>query len=435
MKVQAKNAGPCRKDLHIVVPAEAAEEEYDRTVQAFLKAARIPGFRKGKAPKAVVERHFEREIAKEVRERLVPRFYHEAVESKGLKPVAVVDVKEPAFVRGQDFRFSATVDVQPEFRLPRYKGVSLKGGDLEVTEKAVDEALASLRDRAASFEDVSDRAVETGDFVQVDFEGQCGGQPVVELVPDHENVGKAQGFWLLADPAQFSLLPSAFVDALLGLSIGAEKTVELDFPADFSVDALVGKKAVYQVTVRAIRAKKLPALDEKFVKSFEVEGIDALRALLRKQLQQEVERNEKARLRNQAINKLLEKRKIDVPEALVAQETQAAVRSIVRESAMRGATKAQIEQRSEEILKTARESSVAKVRLDYILARIAEEEQIGVGTQEVQTRIGTLAAAYRTTPDKLRSDLEKGEGMDRLSRDIVSEKTLDFIVENAKISR
>lgn len=435
LKVDAKNVGPCRKRLRIEVTADAARAEYDRAIRAFQGAAKIPGFRRGKAPEDLVARRYEKQIAEEVRDRLLPRYYHEALEEKGLRAVGVVDVSESTFVKGEPFSFAAVIDVDPEFKLPKYRGLSLKGTKIEVGEEEVARALETLRERAASFLEVSGRPVASGDFVQLDYAGLVDGKPVRELAPDRPQAGEGKDFWLSLEPDASPFLPASLLEGLVGLEVGGAQTLDATFPADYAEKALAGKKAVYTVQVKAIRERILPEVNAEFAKLFGADSVEALHEQIRTRLRTEAEQAEKARLRNEIVNRLLAKTKMDLPESLVQRETQSAARTIVRQSAGRGATQEQLEARKEEILSTARQSSETKVRLDYVLSGIAQRENITVAEQEVQQRVATLAAAYRVPVERLKTELENGDGLDKLRQDIVCEKTLDFILENAKISK
>ncbi|MBN1675981.1 MAG: trigger factor [Kiritimatiellae bacterium] len=435
MKVVTKNVGPCRKALQIEVPVDSATVKYNEAVDAFAKVAKVPGFRPGKAPRNLVERRYARQIVEEVKDRLIPESYHKALADEELVPVAVVDLQAPAYVHGQPFSFTATVDIRPKFKLPRYKGLSLKGTKVEVSDKDVDEAIEALRERAATFQDISDSPAQTGDFVQIDFAASLDGQPLAQRVPEQKGLCDGNDFWMVADERQFTMLPPAFVNGVVGLNPGEQKELDCTFPKDFHVKELAGLAARYSVRLKALRRKNLPPVDQDFFKHFEVQSLPELRDTLRQRLLEEAERTERRRLRNEVTNRLLTKTKMDLPESVVLRETHQTVQTIVRQSAAQGATKEQIEERKEDILNTARQSSVAKVRLDYILARIAEEENITVEENEIDQRVRGLAAAYRVPLDRLKSELAGGDGLDKIRHDLMSEKTLDFVVESAKISR
>ena len=178
MNIRVESAGQCRKNVFVEVPADLVKNEFGEVVQAYSQYAKIPGFRPGRAPRDLVRKRFAKEIAQEVKERLVPRAYQEAVKQQNIQTVAVLDVKEDPIEDGQPFSFTVVVDVTPEFPLPDYKGLKIEGKKIEISEEDVDSTIKRLQDQGGRYDDVTGRAVQTGDLVQVDYEGTIDGQPV-----------------------------------------------------------------------------------------------------------------------------------------------------------------------------------------------------------------------------------------------------------------
>ncbi|MBN2302515.1 MAG: hypothetical protein JXN60_08370, partial [Lentisphaerae bacterium] len=197
MKVTVEDSGPCRRTVRVFAPAEAVANDYDNVLAEFKKAARIPGFRKGNAPLKVVERKFASDIKTETQDRLVPRFYRQALEQKGITPVAVVSVQDVKFDRNTGIEFNVTIDVAPEFKLPKYRKISLKSEEIRIEDKQVDETVKRFLDHYSTFEDVSDRPVKKEDLVSIDYHGECDGRPVSELAPDCSGIGDGKDFWIM----------------------------------------------------------------------------------------------------------------------------------------------------------------------------------------------------------------------------------------------
>jgi len=430
MKVSVEDAGPCRKVLFVDAPAEAVADEYEKVVGAYAKQARIPGFRKGKAPANVVESKYRKGIIEDAKERLVPILYREAIEKEGISPVAVVDVKDVKLARENGMSFKVTFDVAPEFKLPKYKKIVLKREKTAVDDKKVDDAFTDLLDRCASFEGVDGEPAAKGDLVNIDYSGVSEGRSVGEFASDCSGLGEGKDFMALVGEPEF--LPGMAAH-LEGMSVGEEKEVEVDFPADFRVPAVAGKKAVYTVKVNGVRRKVLPEIDEAFLKQFEVGTEGELRTKIRSDLEEAAEEREKDRLRGEIGSFLLGKVNFDLPESVVEHEKNMAVRSIVSRSAMSGATREQIEERRDDILDAATRSSTERVKLSYILGRIADAEDIRVEDSEMDERIRDLAPRYQMTPERLRTDLEKKGSLESFRDDVRAEKTLDFLLGNAKI--
>ena len=192
MKCTVETMGPCRKKLNIEIPATEADQEYQEALAAYVKGARLPGFRPGRAPAAMVQRRYAKELQAEVQERLVARGYRAAIQENKLDVLEILDVTDARYLAGQPLAFSVTLDVPPDFTLPEYKGMPLSQQKFEVAETEVEQTLRGMLERQARFEDVAGRPAQKGDLVQVDYEGVCGEQPVDQLAP------KAAGKVLLA---------------------------------------------------------------------------------------------------------------------------------------------------------------------------------------------------------------------------------------------
>ena len=200
MKVRIEDAGPCRKVMHVEAPADAVAGEYQDVVKTFAKVVKLPGFRAGKAPLNVVEQKCAKEIGEETKERLAPRFYREALKEKEITPVAVVDVRDMVFKKESGLAFNVVIDIPPDFKLPKYKRISLKSNKVEVSDKDVEEAQKHFLMNFAKFEDVSGRPSRKDDLVQVDYDGMCDGRSIKELAPTVPGVAEGRNFWLLLVP-------------------------------------------------------------------------------------------------------------------------------------------------------------------------------------------------------------------------------------------
>lgn len=428
--VQIEDGGPCRKVMHIKAPAEAVTPEYDKVIEEFAAIVKVPGFRSGKAPKGVVAKRFEDRIVEETRDRLVPKVYRDAVSQSDVDPVAVVNVSEVVLRRDEGLSFDATVDVTPEFKLPRYKRISLKRQPVEVTDEEVEDAVKRIIESRSQFEDIDGRPVQNGDLVKIDYRGTCDGVPVQSLDPSCEGIGENKDFWMMCQEP--SVLPG-FAEGLAGAAIGDERRLEASFPDDFRVEAVRGKSAVYDVTVTGIRERRAPEMNEEFFKQFEVDSESAFREKVREQLAEGKEREEQGRLKSEIAQYLLQKTEFDLPQTVVEQEMQIAVRSIVDRFIRQGGTREQIESQKDTIFNNASESSKERVKLSYILVKIAEAEGIEVVEDEVSSRIAEMAGQYGMSAERFRSEMERRNAIDGLRSDMRSEKTLDFLLEHAKI--
>jgi trigger factor len=432
MKCIVEELGPCRKKLNIEFTAEEVGAAYGEALKGFTKAARIPGFRPGKAPANMVQRHYGKEIAEDIRDRLVARGYHGAIAEHKLDVVEVLELTEANYVAGQPLTFSVTVDVPPQFEMPSYKGIALTGRKVEIKDDEVASTLKGMLERQAKFEDVTGRAVQKGDLVQVDYVGTSAGQPVAALAPEAAGLGKMDGYWMLIEE-EHALLPGLGM-ALIGTVVGATKQAEVNFPADFSRKELAGKTASYTVTVKAIRERKLPDNFEGLFKPFGVENEAKLRERIRQDLQTLKENQERQQRSNAAARHLLDATKIEVPESVVQRETQSAVYDVVSRNMRRGVAREEIESHRGDIFEAAKRSATDDIKLRYILHKIAEAEAIEVGAAELDVEIQRIAAGQRMTPQQARAALVKNERMEGLRDALRRGKALDFVLAQANIT-
>ena len=430
MKTKLENAGPCRKLLHVSASADEVVPEYNNMLKVYRQQAKMPGFRKGKAPESVVERRFKKELMEDTKDRMVPQLYRQALEKEKANPIAVVEVHEVEFSKEKGLSFKVTLDVAPDFKLPRYTKISLRKNKVTVDDKQVDAAIERLRSSSARYEEAGDRGVQNGDFIKCDFAGEIDGKPVAEVSEEASVVSKGSDFSLMVGEAD--VIPG-LSKGIIGLKRGEERSVDVVFPSDYRLKSLSGRKAVYRVTVKGIRERILPDLNDEFAKKFDAASPAALRETIKKELLDVAERNEKDRLKGEIIQHLLDKVKMDVPQSVVEQEKAVMVRSIVNRIAMQGASKEQIEQQRDTILDQASKSSDERVRSSYILSRIADEEGIKVEDSEVEARIAEMAQRYGMPPEKFRAEMEKRNSLEGLRSEIRADKTLEFLYENAKI--
>jgi len=272
MKVSVKDAGTCRKTMTIEIPAEKISEERNDTLKAYIKYANIPGFRKGKAPKHVVAKKYAKEINQELQERVLPKYYHEALHQTELKVVNVVDATEVEIVEDAPVSFDVTVDVEPEFKLPKYTDIPVKEEKVEVTEAQVQEQIDGILNQYANYEEVEGKTIEAGDMGQLSYTATVDGSPLEDTIPEAKGIGKGEGYWVSAD--EFAFIPG-MGEAIVGLNVGDKKDVKVSFPEDFMVKELAGVKADYKVEVTGVRVRTLPVIDETFLSRLKIESEEA----------------------------------------------------------------------------------------------------------------------------------------------------------------
>jgi trigger factor len=429
VNVTVENLAPCKKLLRVEVDAKAVDAAFDSTAKEFQKQAALPGFRPGKAPRAMVLKKYETDIKAEVKRKLIGDAYRQAVGEKKISVVGHPDIEEIQFGPGQALQFAATIETAPEFQLPEYRGLPAKREVKSVTDADVERALNLLAQQHVKFETVA-RELRLGDIAVVNYTGTCDGKPITELAPTAKGLAEQKNFWVEAGVETF--LPG-FAGQLIGAKAGERRAVNTDFPADFATKELAGKKGVFDVELVEVKEKALPPVDDAFAKKYGAENLEKLRAGVRHDLENELKYSQTRALRGQIVRGLLDRVNFDLPETAVAHETRNVVYDIVRENSQRGVGRDLIEKQKDEIYSAATRSAKERVKLSFLIQRIAEQENIKVSQEDVLRRAQALAAMYQIPPEKFLKDLQKRNGVMELYDQVAHEKVLAFLEQNAKI--
>ena len=429
MNVTVENLAPCKKLLRVEVDVKAVDAAFDSTTKEFQKQAALPGFRPGKAPRALVLKKYEADVKAEVKRKLIGDAYRQAVDENKISVVGYPDIEEIQFGPGQALQFAATIETAPEFQLPDYKGLPARREVKSVTDADVERALKLLAQQHVKFETVA-RELRLGDIAVVNYTGTCEGKPITEIAPTAKGLEGQKNFWVEVGAATF--LPG-FADQLVGARAGEKRAVNTDFPADFVTQELAGKKGVFEVELVEVKEKVLPPVDDAFAKKYGAENLDKLRAGVRHDLENELKYSQTKAIRGQIVRGLLDRVNFDLPETAVAHETRNVVYDIVRENSQRGVARDLIEKQKDEIYSAATRSAKEHVKLSFLVQRIAEQENIKVSQEDVLRRAQALAAMYQIPPEKFLKDLQKRNGVTELYDQVAQEKVLAFLEQHAKI--
>lgn len=430
MNIQIEVVGPCRKQISVEVPAEQVQAAISEIVTGYQRFAQIPGFRQGKAPAELVKRRFRKEILKEAKERLIPQGYQAAMKKEAMKVANVIDVQEADPEEGKPFAFQITLDVAPDFQLPNYKAVRVEAQPVDVDGAGIDEVIERMRDRMASFEDVAGRAAEKTDRVMVNYTATVDGQPMEQVGGNLGVLAKAENFGVILD-ADYSFIPE-FVEGLTGAVAGDKRTITARFDANFVEKALAGKEAVYSVEVLSVSRKKLPEINEEFLKSMGAESIEALRERIKADLARMKASQEDRRVQDEICKKLLEDTVMNLPESIVQRRTAEEVYDVVEYNSERGVDREVIEQNREQIFANAAKTAEEKLKIRYILLAIAEAEKLGVTEQEIDLFIRTMAMRERKDPVKVKENLVKNNRMGDVREDMLASKALKLLTDLQK---
>src|SRR5881398_1031786 len=432
MKVEVENKPESVSTLKIELPPDEVSKEWDTIANSFARFAKIPGYRPGKAPRAVIDKRFRKEIQDELTKKLVSKSYHEAVEQEQLRVASLTNIEDIQFGEDKSMRFRATVVTAPEFELPDYKEIPVELADTKISEEEVEAAIERLRDQSADFVDVPERELQMGDFAVLDFEGSVDNKPISEIAPQaSKNLQGGKKFWLHLAPGNF--LPK-FCEQLIGQKPGETRLVIVDFPNDFPVKELAGKKADYAVTLREIKEKVLPPIDDTLAaKLVPGKTLDALREMIEHDLEHAKEHDLERAKEAQILKYLHERIQVELPPALLQNETRRALADLVQRNRERGVTDEMLKDKEKELIDAAASLAANRLKTNFILHRIAEREKIQVVKEDIDLRIRQEAARYDISPEKMRKELQQKDALDDVAEQILLGKTLDFLKVNVSV--
>lgn len=429
MNVTVENLAPCKKLVRVEVEAQKVDETIDTVTRQFQREAKMPGFRPGKAPREMVVRKFGKDIEDEAKRKLISEAYKNALEEQKLDVLGYPDIEEIQFSRGQPLQFAATIETPPEFELPDYKGIPVQQEARSVTDEDVERAIQVLRESQSTFK-TAERPAQTGDVVVVNYTGTTEGKPISEVAPTAKGLTEQKNFWVEIGSSSF--IPG-FAEQIMGSKAGDKRTANVEFPADFVTKELAGKRGVYEVEVVEVKEKVLPPIDEAFAKSYGAEDLEKLRAGVRRDLENELNYKNRKGIRTQLVRSLLNRSNFELPESAVAHETRNVVYDIVQENTKRGVSRQLIEQQKEQIYSAATQGAKERVKVAFLLQKIAEKEDIKVSQEEIAQRVSYLASSYQIPPQKFLKDLQKRNGLIEIYDQVMNEKVLDLLQQNAKV--
>ena len=433
MNVQLNSISDTRKSLVVSLDKSEVDSEHQAVVGEFAKQVRLPGFRPGKAPVAMISKRFAKEIADEFKQKVVAKAYREGFEKQKLDVLNIVNVEPGTVEAGLSAAVTITVDVRPEFELPEYIGLKTEVAPTDVTDAEIDTAIDAIRGERAEFK-VAEREAKKSDYVKLAYEGTVDGKPITELVPDKQIYGKVPQTWEEVEGEHEGVIPG-LGKQLAGLKPGDKKSVEITFPAEFTAaPALAGKQASYAIEIQEIRERVLPALDEAFFKANQVDDLAALKTSVSSNLKLQKEGRNRSEQRRQITDALLAKLEFSAPESLVESETQSVLRQFIEENMRRGIPQEQFEKDKKELMDNARKAAEGRVKLQLVLARIADKEKVQVQENDINTFIYREAMRTSQQPDKLAKELAKNrDALRSVQQSIIFDKAVDFLVSKAKV--
>jgi trigger factor len=433
MNVAVEKLPNCLATLRVELEPERVSKKLDSLTSEYAKQVKLPGYRQGKAPKTVIERKFKKEIREELERQLVGDAVREAIEQEKMRVLTVANYEDVELADDKSMKFTATLVTQPDFELPQYKGLVVPMQPTEVTDADIDESLENLREQAADFVDAKTTEAGMGDYIVVDYKGTIDGQPVHEMFP---KAGKPlsgnEDFWIkMTEEAFFP----GYCAALVGAKIDETRTFEVEVPADFPVEGMPGKKIQYEVTLKGIKEKVLPALDDTFADTIaKGKTLAEIKEMAREELGKQKAQHAETSKRNEIMRQLLTSVECELPQDLVRQQTRVILNDIVRENQSRGVGEEVLKENEKELVGTAATNARDKIKGTFILLRIAELEGIKLRREELMGRIAVLAERYNMGFEKMLKELQKRNALEQIQEELVTGKVLDFLASNASVS-
>ena len=427
MNVVVESLPNCLATLRVELEPQRVQKAREELILEFGRSVRVEGFRQGKVPRSLVEKRFQKQIREELEGKLLRESTWEAIREKQLKVLQISNVEDVQLGADHQMSFTATVVTHPHFELPEYKGIAVTPSSTEVSDADVDQAIDALREQNADFTDVTDRPAQMEDYIVVDYVGTIDGQPVHEAFPKAgKPLTQNEGFWIkMTDEAFFP----GYCANLVGANPGETREFDVTVPQDFPVEGMPGKQIHYRVTLQSIKSKQLPELNDEFANSvLEGKSLEELREMAREEIGRQKVTQAETEKRQQIMRHLMQAVECELPTGLLRSETQRLINEIISENRARGISDDVIRGSEREVIGAASQTAREKVKGSFILLRIAEAEGLKVGQDEMFRRIMAMSQQYNMDFEKLYKTLHKRDALGEIQQEILTSKTLDFLV-------
>lgn len=410
----------CKHELAFTIPQVDVEAETERVVAEYQKQARLPGFRPGKAPASMIRSRFGGDIRQKVLENLIPRALGERFRQENLNVVGRPEIKDLKFENGSAIEFKAEFEVAPDFELGEYVGIEAPYTEASATDEEVDKRLEQLRESKAQLVNEEPRPAQDGDFAVVSLESIAGVDPAVKNDDMTIQIADADTF-------------PAFTEGLRGMSPGESKEIEVAYPADYGEEKLAGKTVKFHVTLKQIRRKELPDLDDDFAQELgDFQTVEELRSAVRSAITREKEAAAQQAARTAILDKLVDAHDFPVPEAYIDRQIESQAESYLRTLAAQGVDLKDVKLDWNKLRESQKDRATRDVKASLILDKIAEREAIVATQDDVDKEIQRIARAEREPPAAVRMKLEKSGGLNQLAGRIRTEKTLQFLFDKSR---
>ncbi|WP_425446691.1 trigger factor [Dethiothermospora halolimnae] len=416
----------------VTLKLEVDTKKFEKAVQkSYIKNRgrfNIPGFRKGKVPRKIIELNYGEGVFYEDAINMVfPEAYEAAIEEHNLEPVDRPEIDIEELEKGKPVVFIAEVTVKPEVELGEYKGIEVEKVEYNVTEEDIEKEIKNIQERNARIIEVEDRAAKEGDILTIDYKGSIDGEQFEGGTAENQNLEIGSGRFI-----------PGFEDQLIGKNKDEEVEVKVTFPEDYQAEDLAGKEATFEVKIHEIKEKELPELDDEFAKDVsEFDTLDELKNDTKQKLEEQSENKEKAENENNVVEKVVENAEIDVPEAMVERQIDNEVNDFSYRLQFQGLNIDKYFELTnttmEDLREQMKENAEKVVKTDLVLETIGKKEGIEATDEEVEEELEKMAKQYNQEVEKIKKNIKDGD-LDYIKMGIIKRKTAEFLVENAKMS-
>jgi trigger factor len=410
----------CKHSLEITIPIEAVDEATTKVTGDYQKRAKLPGFRPGKAPASLIRKHFEGDIRQKVLESLVPKFFDSTVQEEHLQVISQPDIKEVHFHAGEPIKFKAEFEVAPEVELGEYKDLEVAYQEPEVTEEDIDKRVEEIRNEKATFVNMDPRPLADGDYAVVALESIEGIEPPLKQDEVNIEIGGKETL-------------EGFTENLRGMEPDEEKVFEVTYPEDSGQPNLAGKTVKFYCTVKGLRRKELPELNDEFAQDLgDYRNMAEFREAIKKSIAAQRTHAAQQETKNKLVDLLVDKHEFPVPEVFVERQINNRLEQMARSLVDQGVDVSKLNLDWEKLKDAQREKAVREVKASLLLSKVSERENIHATNAEVDREVERLARQQRQPVVALRPKLEKDGTLGRIASHIQTEKTLAFLFDHAR---
>lgn len=422
--VKMEELSPVKKKLSLEIPWNEVKNELDVVYREVGKKAKLKGFRPGKIPRNVLESYYKEQAEGETVTNIVNKYYWQTLEDKGIVAVSQPEINQEGLKENTAFSFSASFETEPEFEPKGYKGMELEKEKIQVTDSDTEKRLDEIRQMFATMDEVkNDRPIVNGDFVVIDFAGSLNGELSKEL--------KADDYYLEIGSQRF--VPG-FEEQLVGMKNGETKSINVVFPEDYHEKKFAGKEIIFNVTVKNIKEKKLPEIDENFIKNFDrYNSIEDLKTDVRKTLEEKFQRLAETNLQNSITEALIKENDFEVPPSLLERQIYYMMADTQKRMTSAGMDEKNAMELSFKMYDKFKDDAVKIVKSFLLLKKIAEKESFIVEEPDIEKYIQELAVQDGRDHESLRKMYDNEERKDNLKIELMQKKVFDFIEQNANI--